>query len=176
MVDKRYPVAAAVAHRDSIRESIRTEVAKEVQARMRAQMHEHLPVPLEAQARESREQLAEVQYALKNSYVPPPNAPITHHHRQGARFVRTLPTAADVREFLLLQGGPPAELESAPEPEQPRRLARCRRQAGRLPKRPLPHGSALFVLVRRCVVPPLRMNLPQAPQTESNAESSLFSS
>ncbi|KAI0779934.1 hypothetical protein C8Q74DRAFT_1262046 [Fomes fomentarius] len=58
---------AADEMKDSIRESIRAEVAKEVQAQMRAQMHEHLPVPLEAQARESREQLAEVQYALKNS-------------------------------------------------------------------------------------------------------------
>lgn len=66
---------------------------------MRAQMHEHLPVPLEAQARESREQLAEVQYALKNSYVPPPNAPITHHHRQGARFEHCQPLLTCVNSY-----------------------------------------------------------------------------
>ncbi|KAI0745057.1 hypothetical protein C8Q76DRAFT_702307 [Earliella scabrosa] len=53
--------------REAIRKQIRLEIVKQVPEVMAAQIHEHLPVPLEEQAEESRRQLEEVKIALRNS-------------------------------------------------------------------------------------------------------------
>ena len=56
------------------------EIVKQVPEVMAAQIHEHLPVPLEEQAEESRRQLEEVKVALRNSYAHRPILSLADAH------------------------------------------------------------------------------------------------
>lgn len=51
---------------------MRRELVAQVREQVNSQIGEHLPVPLEEQAKESRSQLIEVKHALMNSYVKLP--------------------------------------------------------------------------------------------------------